>query len=95
MKAHQEMFGVRQMCQVLGVSRSGYYAWRRRQPSRRSEANTVLPAEIPDKRRKKGKRHPLVEMLALAAEAVVMDARRLAASYSYVLAPSLLRSPAP
>jgi putative transposase len=46
MKAHQEMFGVRQMCQVLGVSRSGYYAWRRRQPSRRSEANTVLLAEI-------------------------------------------------
>jgi putative transposase len=46
MKAYQETFQIRQMCQVLGVSRSGYYAWCKRQPSGRNEANTVLLAEI-------------------------------------------------
>lgn len=34
------------MCQVLGISRSGYYAWRRRQPSQRSAADGLLLAEI-------------------------------------------------
>ncbi len=34
------------MCQVLGISRSGYYAWRKRQPSQRSAANALLLAEI-------------------------------------------------
>jgi putative transposase len=35
-------FPVDRMCRVLGVSRSGYYAWRRRQPSLRDQANEVL-----------------------------------------------------
>jgi transposase InsO family protein len=30
------------MCEVLNVSRSGYYAWRRRSESERSQANTKL-----------------------------------------------------
>ena len=34
------------MCQVLGVSRSGYYAWRSRPASRRDLANRQLLAEI-------------------------------------------------
>jgi putative transposase len=34
------------MCQVLGVSRSGYYAWRERSPSLREQANDKLLAEI-------------------------------------------------
>ena len=34
------------MCQVLGVSRSGYYAWRKRRPSAREMANQALVAEI-------------------------------------------------
>ncbi|MBN1311963.1 MAG: transposase [Anaerolineae bacterium] len=46
MKTHEGMFQVKQMCQMLGVSRNGYYAWRRRRPSRRSAANVALPAEI-------------------------------------------------
>ena len=32
---YRETFRVGMMCRVLKVSRSGYYAWRRREPSRR------------------------------------------------------------
>jgi putative transposase len=34
------------MCRVLGVSRSGYYAWQARQPSPRRQANVVLLEQI-------------------------------------------------
>src|SRR5215470_588805 len=34
------------MCRLLGVSPSGYYAWTKRQPSRRSQADAALVAEI-------------------------------------------------
>lgn len=34
------------MCQVLKVGRSGYYAWARRSPSRRAQANQALLAHI-------------------------------------------------
>ena len=34
------------MCRVLGVSPSGYYAWRRRPLSRRARADVKLSAEI-------------------------------------------------
>lgn len=34
------------MCRVLGVSRSGYYAWRKRPPSRRDRENGQLVAAI-------------------------------------------------
>ena len=46
MTAHEQEFSVKRMCLVLGVSRSGYYAWRRRSPSLREQANTRLLAEI-------------------------------------------------
>jgi transposase InsO family protein len=35
-----------ELCAAFGVSRSGYYAWRERQPSARTQANTRLLAEI-------------------------------------------------
>lgn len=44
--AHERVFGVRRMCQVLGVRRSGYYAWKRRPPSRRAQANVALLANV-------------------------------------------------
>ncbi|MBV9325138.1 MAG: transposase [Chloroflexi bacterium] len=34
------------LCRVLHVASSGYYAWRHRQPSRRSQANAALTAQI-------------------------------------------------
>lgn len=39
-------FKMRLMCQLLGVSRSGYYAWLKRGPSERSRANEALLVEI-------------------------------------------------
>lgn len=34
------------LCRLLGVSRSGYYAWRRRTPSSRSQTDHVLTVQI-------------------------------------------------
>jgi putative transposase len=45
-QAHEEQFRVQRMCQVLGVQRSGYYAWKRRPPSRRAQANAQLKEKV-------------------------------------------------
>lgn len=34
------------MCRVLGVSRSGYYAWTGREPSERARENAALTSKI-------------------------------------------------
>jgi putative transposase len=34
------------LCRLLGVSRSGYYAWRKRPPSARTRANQELTRHI-------------------------------------------------
>lgn len=44
--ANQANFPVRAMCRVLGVSASGFYAWRERPPSVRSIANAVMTERI-------------------------------------------------
>ena len=46
MSDHQADYPIATMCQLLGVSSSGYYAWRKRQPSQRSETDAALIAEI-------------------------------------------------
>jgi len=43
---HRAEHSVARMCQLLGVSASGYYAWRHRPPSRRAVDDAVLQAEI-------------------------------------------------
>jgi putative transposase len=43
---HQQQFPITLMCRVLDVSRSGYYAWRKREPSARKMADQVLWALI-------------------------------------------------
>ena len=46
MKVNQAHYHVTTMCRVLRVSRSGYYAWLKREPSPRSRANERLSATI-------------------------------------------------
>jgi putative transposase len=43
---HQAHYPIATMCRLLGVSSSGYYAWAKRQPSRRAQADATLIAEI-------------------------------------------------
>jgi putative transposase len=43
---HQADYPIVTMCRLLGVSSSGYHAWRKRRPSRRSETDAALIAEI-------------------------------------------------
>lgn len=44
--AHASEYAVERMCQVLAVGRSGYYAWKQRAPSPRSQVNAVLVKQI-------------------------------------------------
>ena len=46
MAAHENEFSVKAMCRVLGLQRSGYYAWKQRPPSRREQANRELLEKI-------------------------------------------------
>ena len=46
MKANQADFTVSRMCEVLGASRSGYYAWCRREPSNHSKVDAQLSLRI-------------------------------------------------
>ena len=46
MTANQAVFPIEVMCAVLGVSRSGFYAWRSRRPSARAEADRALTERI-------------------------------------------------
>jgi putative transposase len=46
MVAHAGEYAVQRMCRVLEVQRSGYYAWRKRKPSTRAQANQALLAMI-------------------------------------------------
>jgi len=46
MRAHQAQHPVVTLCRVLGVSPSGYYAWRQRPASARATADAALSAQI-------------------------------------------------
>lgn len=46
MKAHEKCYSVERLARVLGVSRSGYYAWRNRPVSEREMANRQLMTQI-------------------------------------------------
>jgi hypothetical protein len=42
----RQVYPIKTMCRVLEVAESGYYAWRQRAPSQRSQENTVLGEQI-------------------------------------------------
>lgn len=46
MRAHRGEFAVEKMCSILGISRSSYYDWLRRKPSKRALENDVLRQTI-------------------------------------------------
>lgn len=46
MRAHQATYPVATMCRVLGLSKSGYYAWLARQPSKRDQDDARLTSQI-------------------------------------------------
>jgi len=43
---HEQQYGVKRMCRVLGVPRSGYYAWKERPISAREQANAELLVKV-------------------------------------------------
>jgi len=45
-KANQAQFPIATMCRVLGVSASGYYAWRKRPRSERARGDAILAHRI-------------------------------------------------
>ena len=45
-RAHHREFSIKRMCQVLEISRSGYYDWDGRKESGRSGRDRVLLTEI-------------------------------------------------
>jgi transposase InsO family protein len=45
-KDHEKIFRVNRMCKVLGVQRSGYYAWKVRPVSTREQANSELLLKV-------------------------------------------------
>jgi len=51
MAAHAGEFRIERMCRVLGVGRSGYYAWRSRPTSQRAEGDEVLLVKIQEEHR--------------------------------------------
>jgi putative transposase len=46
MRAHQALYPILTMCRVLEVSRSGYYAWRKRAPSVHAQRDAELKERI-------------------------------------------------
>jgi putative transposase len=46
MAKHEQEFSVKQMCKVLGIRRSGYYAWKKRPKSAREQANIELLRKV-------------------------------------------------
>jgi hypothetical protein len=46
MKTHRKDFPLKRMCRVFEVSKSGYYAWLKRKPSKRSQESARLEVAI-------------------------------------------------
>lgn len=77
--AHQAEHRLTQLCQTLGVSRSGYYAWRHRPASARTRANAQLLEQLQQLHRQTKARYGAVKMWhALLAAGVPCGRHRVA-----------------
>lgn len=56
-EAEKAQFPIEVTCEVLGVSRGGFYAWRKRAPSARSKKRARLAVEIAAAHKKSGRRY--------------------------------------
>ena len=67
------------MCRVLGLSKSGYYAWRGRQPSKRAQDDAVLLQQITEIWQRSGGRYGAPRIHAeLASRGVGVGRKRVA-----------------
>lgn len=77
--AYQAEHRLTRLCQTLGVSRSGYYAWRRRPASPRTRANARLVAQMQQLHRQMKERYGAVKLWrALLASGVACGRHRVA-----------------
>ncbi len=79
MKANQASYPVKSMCRVLEVSTSGYYAWLKRPPSKRSQEDVKLTKRIRELHRRSKGTYGAPRLHAdLAAEGVRVGRKRVA-----------------
>lgn len=46
MKEHRDQYTIKQLCRVLQVSKSGFYAWRQRKPSSRAHRTALIHQSV-------------------------------------------------
>ena len=79
MKANQATYSVRRMCDLLGVSPSGYYAWLNHRPAARERADRLLRDRIVDIHSRSQSTYGAPRIHAeLAAEGVAVGRKRVA-----------------
>ena len=79
MTAHQAVHRIATMCRVLGVSPSGYYAWRKRPLATRARADVALTAQIQGVHRESRGTYGAPRIHAdLAAQGVQVGRKRVA-----------------
>jgi putative transposase len=77
--AHQAVHRIATMCRVLGVSSSGYYAWRKRPLAPRARADVALTAQIQVVHRESRRTYGAPRIHAdLAAQGVRVGRKRIA-----------------
>ena len=78
-QTHQHQHRIERLCQVLAVSRSGYYAWRRRPLSARARANAGLVERMTQLHRQMKERYGALKLWrALVAAGVPCGRHRVA-----------------
>jgi len=78
-QTHQAEHRLTRLCQVVGVSRSGYYAWRHRPASARAQANARLLERMKQLHRQTKERYGAVKLWrALRAAGVSGGRHRVA-----------------